>query len=170
MNAWMELDDIEYNFVWDKFYEQFSFTPSINKTSWPGIAEPTPSETYSISHIFGNEKVYCDLEKDINTKMLSVFRKLIPKNDFLYALDWQHKSYTLDPHSFEIQDISEEWPVSIIPNGDYYIFLEKNFEFGVFGHPWEKTMCFFGTRLLDMIRGGDVRLLTDLIRRDGCVV
>ena len=44
-----------------------------------------------------------------------------------------------------------EWPVPVFPNGDYYIFARPDFSTGTFGHPWEKTLCVFGSELVQTL-------------------
>ncbi|MFB4279141.1 DUF2716 domain-containing protein [Nonomuraea sp. MTCD27] len=36
----------------------------------------------------------------------------------------------------------------MFPNGDYYVFLSEDRTNGTFGHPWEQTLCIFGTSLI----------------------
>jgi hypothetical protein len=40
MNAWIELAEDEYDKVWDRFYSEFQFRPSVHANQWPGIREP----------------------------------------------------------------------------------------------------------------------------------
>jgi hypothetical protein len=54
-----------------------------------------------------------------------------------------------------------------LPNGDYYIFFEKNLNFGVFGHPWEGTMCIFGKELITNIEQNTPSIFTEKIRVNG---
>eukprot|EP01133_Synstelium_polycarpum_P023417 gene23417-28073_t len=42
-----------------------------------------------------------------------------------------------------------EWRVPVYPNGDYYIFSRDDFTEGTFGHPWERTLCVFGERMVE---------------------
>jgi hypothetical protein len=37
---------------------------------------------------------------------------------------------------------------SFVPDGDYYIFLTKDFQNVWFGHPWEKTITLIGDKLI----------------------
>ena len=36
----------------------------------------------------------------------------------------------------------------VYPDGDYFAFLSEDFSEGTFGHPWEKTICVLGERLV----------------------
>jgi len=51
--AWQEFDDGEYDSVWSRFEREFKFQPSVSSEFWPGITEPSPFETYSISSVYG---------------------------------------------------------------------------------------------------------------------
>lgn len=164
-SAFIELDDRKYRYIWDTFYKKFNFNPSIHENDFPGILEPTPSATYSIARIYeSGEKEFEKLSKDLNDRFLQLFKSLTDQDTWVYALEWQKTSYKFFPHRpFEL-DEWDEWVIPILPNGDYYIFLEKNLEFGVFGHPWEKTMCIFGTKLIDLVKQHPPLLFDNPIR------
>ncbi len=162
--AWIEIET-DYDEAWDRFDAQFHFCPSTRPVSAPGIDEPTPSETYSIAHIYGrNEDHSAELNDGLMAFALGMFQHLVPQGEWLYALDWQHPAYKFYPHVPFSLDESGEWPVPILPNGDYYIFLEKGFKWGVFGHPWEQTMCFWGEGVLKFLHANRPRLLTEVVR------
>jgi hypothetical protein len=168
MNAWIELLESEYNAVWDRFESQFAFRPSVKENDWPAIQEPTPSITYRISNIFHQgERHYKSLNSSLMDSFLKCFKSLTNEDDWIYALDWQHPGYKFWPHRrFSLDDYGE-WKVPILPNGDYYIFLEREFEFGVFGHPWEQTMCVFGERLLSLLNENKPLLFSEVVRKNG---
>lgn len=167
--AWQELDDGEYDSVWTRFEREFEFQPSVRSEFWPGITEPSPSETYNISGVYGgDESHYAQCNAEIQDWGLHAFQRLLPsESDCLYALDWQHRCYKFFPHvSFELNEF-DEWVIPIIPDGDYHIFIERDFTWGIFGHPWELTMCIFGPHLLAMLREHSPHLLSTLLRMDG---
>lgn len=45
----IELSDAEKRRVWDRFYEKFSFQPSMSPSKWPAIKEPGASVTWSLA-------------------------------------------------------------------------------------------------------------------------
>lgn len=139
MSAWKLLLQSEYAAVWDSFEEQFDFKPHSNR--FPGIQEPAGSIIYQFEYSSAE-----NLDKavnDPNSKGLAAFQKLVLPNEAVYAPDWQHDCYRFYPHlSFR------EWQIPILPDGDYSIFLAKDFSFGIFGHPWEQTICVWGDKLL----------------------
>jgi hypothetical protein len=168
MNAWKILKEEEYILAWDDFDLKFDFHPSTRKKDWPGIKEPNPSLTFRISHIFGKEKEhYKSLNDNLMDIFLQAFKSLLPKYGWIFALNWQHECYKFYPHfPFELNKYGE-WMVPILPNGDYYIFFEKNLNFGVFGHPWEGTMCIFGKELITNIEQNTPSIFTEKIRVNG---
>ncbi len=165
MAAWEELSRTEYDAVWDRFERRFEFRPSIYESDWPGIREPAPSVTFDISGFYRRDPRASEaMEWDLNLCVLEALRRCTGPSRWLYALDWQHDAYRFYPHRrFEHSD-PRAWLVPVLPNGDYYIFLAEGFEFGIFGHPWERTMCVFGPELLGAI-GESKPLLFDTVRR-----
>lgn len=178
-SAWIPLsfDDEEDKNIWNNFRYEFNFRASTDKKHWPGINEPTPSITYSISDIYDQgEEHYQKLNKNLQDSFLAYFKALINQDGWIYVLDWQHTTHKFYPHiPFDLVSLYNElpvpllneWPTPILPNGDYFIFLEPNLEYGVFGHPWEQTMCIFGQKLIDLVEKNPPLLFTKKIRVNG---
>jgi hypothetical protein len=139
MEAWELLSEVEYDEVWDRFYEQFDFKPSVHRQDFPSIREPSPSITFKFEYPISSEEVLDDLDN----KTLSALVSIVEEGKTLYVLDWQHDCYWFRPHL-----PFREWRIPVLPNGDYYIFLAEDFSFGLFGHPWEQTICVWGEKLL----------------------
>ncbi len=55
--------------------------------------------------------------------------------------------------------------IPVLPNGDYYVFLSPELDWGWFGHPWEQTICIFGERLLAAVAENPPTLFTQVLRR-----
>lgn len=73
------------------------------------------------------------------TKLL--FEEVSSDNDRMYALDWQHESFDFNAKKYtEIIKKNNEWFIPTFPNGDYYIFVTKDFKNVWFWHPWEQTI------------------------------
>ena len=85
-------------------------------------------------------------------------------------LDWQHPCYLFEPHGEFSFNSEDDWPVPAIPNGDYHIFLSRGMDLGVFGHPWEQTMCVFGQSLLEAFTSDPPELFTKRVRVGGRTV
>ena len=167
--AWIPIDGEEYDELWDAFYEKFAFRPSVKSAEWPGIQEPLDSRTFSIRSFWQLSSTKFDRqEKEMNSWGLSLLRNSVDgESDWLYVLDWQHTCYRFFPwKSFDLDEFGN-WPVSFYPDGDYSIFLGKEFEWVIFGHPWEETICFIGQCVLDELEKGTPEVLGREIRRGG---
>ena len=92
-----------------------------------------------------------------------IFIKITEPGQKIYALDWHHSSFLYDPRDFSEQkccvvkderytnrEYNAYFP-SFCPDGDYYFFIEENFEFGYLGHPWRKEIWIFGCDLIKEI-------------------
>jgi shikimate kinase len=164
-SAWSELPRAADDATWDRFYAEFDFRPSM--TVVPGIREPHHSVTFDISGVYGEEDRYRQLTLDLSEKLVAALRRCVPEGEVVHALDWQHSSYRFEPHRpFEFAS-EDDWPVPALPNGDYFLFLDPALRFGVFGHPWEQSMCVFGDALIDAFRADPPRLFERLMRVGG---
>ncbi|MFB9328303.1 DUF2716 domain-containing protein [Paenibacillus aurantiacus] len=141
---WTELSGDEYQKVWSRFEREFNFGRTDGVRSF---ASPVPFITYDIAEVYGKpyfEEYYLDLHE----KMRCLFINCTLEREKIYALDWQHDCYLVDPRLEP--DLTEfgEWLIPILPNGDYYFFLDKDFKWGVLGHPWKNTITIFGEKLI----------------------
>ncbi len=169
-DAWQELDypSPEDTLAWDFMFYQLSFKPSIHSEDFPGILEPMNSITYNFSEYFKLEPDEVEIrESELNQLVHRAFCRLTNVEESIYSLDWQHQCYIFFPHKLVTPQSTRVWEIPVLPNGDYYIFLQKDFEFGTFGHPWEKTICFFGQDLVNLIEQDTPQILGSPIRRNG---
>ncbi|WP_406335728.1 DUF2716 domain-containing protein [Streptomyces sp. NBC_00203] len=159
-----ELAEAEYRSVWDRFYAEFAFRPSVNPAKWPAIKEPADSVTWSLA----------SLDEDPGHLRLDHFVAVVEQGltacvepgARLFALDWQHISYSFAPHRVGGHG-QEPWPLSPYPDGDYYVYLSGDFRLGSFGHPWESSVCLFGQELLDTVAAEVEDVLGPPLRRAG---
>jgi hypothetical protein len=159
--AWEELHEPERSAAWDRFERTFAFHPSTSQTDFPSIREPRPSITWHLHPSPWNPHD----EVALHHRLLAAFRACTAPEEAIYALDWQHACYWFRPHvPFDWYEFGQEWPVPVLPNGDYSIFLSLDFSWGLFGHPWEWTICLFGAPLLATIAGEQIPLLTSIVR------
>lgn len=141
--GWRGLSDSQMDETWARYAARFGY-PVVG-----GFRTPTPSITWDISPIYlrsGEE--FARLEEDLARKALTAFRLCTPPGEDLYALDWNHPCYFLDPHGV-VAEVGEPWAIPIVPNGDHYVFLASDFRFGVIGDCVEQTICVFGQPLLN---------------------
>ena len=140
---WIKLSEKEYREVWDRFYSDFHFKPSVN--SWPSIKSDQSILKFNISKIY-NENYpdsYFDKFHELGLKLLL---EIFKPDKRLYSLDWQHECYDFDPRKGMTE--TGIFTLSLIPDGDYYIFLTKDFSNVWFGHPWEQTITLIGETIV----------------------
>ena len=147
MNNWRIIDTNEYNLVWDKFYKLFKFKPSV--TEFPAVVSTLPQIKFDISKLYTNNKFILN---ELEQMALTLFINISKPSERLYALDWQHECYDFDPRLEMERNQFDEWIVPIFPNGDYYIFLTKDFKNLWFGHPWEMTITLIGSEITNFGR------------------
>ncbi|MGW2202046.1 DUF2716 domain-containing protein [Streptomyces sp. NPDC001774] len=158
------LPEAEYRRVWDRFYEDFNFRPSMSSFSWPAIKEPVASATWSLTAL--DHDPGCERLDRLVAVVEQGLASCVDPQGTLLALDWQHTSYRFAPH--EVGGPGQPaWPLSPYPDGDYYIYLSEDFSYGSFGHPWEETLCLFGEELLDAVSAEVDKVLGSAIRRSG---
>lgn len=167
MDAWDELPPHEYDRAWGLFTATFRFRPSIHRADWPGVVEPVPSVCFDISDAYDHDDPWLrPVRGALNLHLLGLFRRVVPAGGFLYAMDW-HAGYRFYPHrDFDAKDV-RAWGVSVLPHGDYTVFLAPDLRNGTFGHPWEGTVCAFGQELLAVLKADPPALFRRVLRRDG---
>lgn len=142
-------DDEEYNLIWDQIFNEFCFKPSYD--DWkdhPWISVPKPSKAYKIAPACWDEK----MEVSVN----SMFEQI--SSGLVYALDYQHDCFEFEPAEHIPYDYSyydEQRGVNVYfpsyyPNGDYHFFIDKDWSFGMFGHPWKQEIVVWGKELIEM--------------------
>jgi len=160
MSGWIKQTKMEDKTIWRQFKKKFQFIPSIHKKDWPGIQEPFGSITYDISSVFAKFQRK-QLEEDLRKKFLKALIDITPEGEFIYVFDWQHQSYKFIPKETNIN----EFKIPILPDGDYYIYLTKNIKTGLFGHPWERTICIFGEGLIKSLKKNPPDMLNKVVRK-----
>lgn len=160
--AWAQVRSGEERRLWDRFDAAFRFRTSMH--DFPGIDEPTPSITYSLTYDDGTraEPVW------VNRAVLAAIRRVTGVGDSVVVLDWQHQTWRCRPHWVRDEAPADAtWPIEIYPDGDYHIWLAEDFRFGTFGHPWEPSLCIFGEELLAAIAESGEEALGRVLRRNG---
>ena len=151
--GWRVLDDLEYGSVWDRYYERFAFKASIDPWGWPSIKEPTPSITLDLSVIPDGPK-RASAFWALNAEAFRCFVWALPDVKEMLVLDWQHDAWWFD-RALEASTLQRDDPINghptVYPDGDYYSFLSPDMTEGTFGHPWERTLCIIGDRLIDSL-------------------
>ncbi|WP_433774290.1 DUF2716 domain-containing protein [Bacillus wiedmannii] len=162
MKNWTEFTDKEYDQILDRVYSEIEFSPS--DSIFPSFKLPSPFITYDISHYFG-ESVDLNVYDEVEEKVLLVFKENTMPNEYIMALDWQHECYWVNPHLEFERNESDEWIIPIIPNGDYYFFIHKDFKWGYLGHPWEKSITIFGRELIESFERNKPKMFQNVLRQ-----
>lgn len=137
---------------------------SFNDSTFPSFEVPSPFITYDISNYF-KDHADSDAYENLEEKTLAAFKAISSINESILALDWQHQGYWVDPHLEFSRDEFEEWTIPIFPNGDYYFFLQQDFNWGFLGHPWEKSITIFGEELLNALTEYKPIMLQKILRQ-----
>jgi len=156
-------DNKECDAIWDRFVSLFHFQPDYsNKTKCP-FGFPSYIKHVKVYDIHGalisldphDENHRYRTTQQIQT-IKSIFAECMGCDEFMYALDWQHSSFKYNPRIEEpfneytmytnLHETRAYYP-SFYPNGDFYFFLQKDFEWGYLTHPWQERVWIFGDQL-----------------------
>lgn len=158
--------------VWDRFDAAFDFRPSMHEL--PAITEPPASVTWSLRALADDPR---HRRRDALVALIQdALTAATPPDRTLLVLEWQHISYRLRPHlpptdmflpDALMQNLRPGWPRSPYPDGDYPVVLAEDLRYGSFGHPWEHSLCLFGTDLLAIAADQVTGLLHHVLRRGG---
>ena len=133
------------NRIWDMLYDEFKFKPSINNDGKEWISIPYENRAFKLNSIWIEEQ-----ESMIN----SFFEALVAGE--MFALDWQHDCFSFSPKEhipYEFEYYDDERNCNVVfptyyPNGDYYMFFDKERKYGLLGHPWRKEIIVIGKELI----------------------
>lgn len=133
------------NRIWDLLCDEFKFKPSINNDGKEWISIPYENRVFQLNSIWTEEQ-----ESMIN----SFFEALVAGE--MFALDWQHDCFSFSPKEhipYEFEYYDDERNCNVVfptyyPNGDYYMFFDKEWKYGLLGHPWRKEIIVIGKELI----------------------
>ncbi|MEK4894115.1 DUF2716 domain-containing protein [Bacillus sp. FSL M7-0996] len=146
MKEWILLNEQEYENVWDRFYDEFAFNPNIDGEQ--SFKFSCPYITYDLPNYFEG-KWTDDDDYIFDHILLKALILCTEKHEYIYALDWHHNSYWMNPSlNLNLNEKDHQWKIPFFPDGDYYFFLQKDFKWGYLGHPWEKVIYIFGEELI----------------------
>lgn len=165
---WVLIEDkMQIEEIWDKIYSLFDFSPDYyNKTQSPFKFPKSVKKVkaYDISRAYellnphdadGNYRTTVQIEI-----LKTIFAECMDNDGFIYALDWHHSCFKYNPRINEpygfymtynsMPDTKAYYPF-FYPNGDYYLFVSKDFKWGYFTHPWQKKVWIFGKKIVKLI-------------------
>ncbi len=148
----MLIDDTqEYIKIWNQVYEKLKFSPSCAYRGHSmNVDLPFQiSEEYAVYGIENMTDSQIDL---LSLKMPEILISITEPEQKIYALDWHHDVFLFHPRNpEEMKSKYNAYFPSFVPDGDYYFFIEQNFQFGYLGHPWREEIWIFGEKLLTEI-------------------
>lgn len=148
--------------IWNDVYNKLAFSPSCEYRGHSfHVQLPFQiNQNYSVYAIEDMTDDQIDLLDDI---MRMIFIKITKAGQKIYALDWNHSAFLYDPRNISEQkscivhderysggQYTANFP-AFCPDGDYFFFIEENFEFGYLGHPWRQEIWIFGCDLIEEI-------------------
>ncbi|WP_411334578.1 DUF2716 domain-containing protein [Metabacillus indicus] len=163
MSNWFELSSKEDKELYKKIYKKLKFKPST--VEFPSFVVPSPFISYDLSHCLVDMSQFESLNSDLKNKTLHNLKEVTKKDEFIYGFDWNHASYWVNPHLDFPKTECNEWLVPVFPDGDYYFFLQENLDWGILGHPWEKSITIFGTDLLKAFKNVSPSLFWKVLRK-----
>ena len=143
------LEEDMYKSVWDTIYNKFEFVPQYTTSPYLWINLPKPSVIYQLDLLNDGD--------DWNNAINSLFIQLGCQE--LYALDWHHDCFVFSPKDYgnlvkeyhdEVRQCNVYFP-DYYPNGDYHFFVDPNWKYGLFGHPWLQQIAVLGEDLIEHI-------------------
>lgn len=162
MENWIPFSHQAYEQIWDRIYRDFNFKPSTS--IFPSFQVMHPFITYDISDYL-RDSIDLDAYDDLEKQSLDAFKEITSVDEYILALDWQHESYLVNPHLEFEKDEFGEWTIPIFSNGDYYLFIQKDFKWGYLGHPWEKSITIFGEELINAFDEHKPRMFRKILRQ-----
>jgi hypothetical protein len=149
MANWINLDGEHENTWYEKFWsfadDKLAFNP-YNKNQEYIITPPPPCKSFDISSFY-REDYSQELCDDLELCMIEWF-KIISKGKRMYALNWQHDTYSFDPYLPFERDKFNDWLAPAFPNGDLLCFLNDDLTDGVFGDGWNHRIILWGDNLI----------------------
>lgn len=166
-NAFEQLNNAERDRVWDLVDAQLEFRASTKPEHWPGFAEPEGSVTWSVAPLFDDfANRFVQAEISLAGHLAAAIDQLLGVDAYAVALDWQHPGYRFIPALSALPTQQNSWPIPVLPDGDYYLYVAADLRFGWLTHPWEQSVCCYGG--VDEHMGGHLEALgLPVIRESG---
>ncbi|AFA76048.1 hypothetical protein GPOL_174p00270 (plasmid) [Gordonia polyisoprenivorans VH2] len=148
---WKPLDVDENRNHWSAFTQRFTFKPSLNSDDWPSIQPVVPSRTFDLRGDHASYDEFLRAARRVEDAVLDCIGKSLngAGTTTIYALEWQGTGYkaTVDQQADKALPAP---PLRVFPDGDYPLLFWRRGEVGVFGDPWEKSLCVFGAPLIEI--------------------
>ena len=143
------LNNDKNNELWDKIENDFGFNPNFYL-----IKNNKSNEIFNIKHLpFKIFKISnnCYENELWQNKINNILKKI---NSDMYALNWQHDGFLFNPNqNISLTQCYENNFPTYYPDGDYYLFISKDFSQGIFNIPGfnftNACMFVFGNILIE---------------------
>lgn len=130
---------------WDRIYREFRFHPDIHDDGKPWISVPYKQKTFTLARLWTEEQ-----EALVN----SFFEELVDGE--MYALVWETDGFSFSPKEhipfgYEYHDDERNCQVyfpTYYPDGEYNLFFDPEWKYGLLGHPWRSQIVVVGRKLI----------------------
>ena len=143
MMNWNPLKEEDEKNAWHFIYEVLLFSPyNTEKVGFPNL----PSVKFDISKYCneGFQEKYFD---DLHSKAIHALKE-IAGNNLIFALNFQHQSYSFNPNLPFEKDEFGEWFIPFFPNGDNVFFFTTDFKNGAFCDGLKEEIFLFGENII----------------------
>ena len=167
VEAWTPLTAEESERYWNSFY--FGLHPGASDPLGRlAPEEPTPSVAWDVSPVWNDsDPLLTDVHRSWNTATLAAFRAITAPGSRHLAFDVSHESLWFAPHAESAAPAAGDWPVNVLPDGDYYVFADPELRFGILSDYRDSAVCCFGQDLLDAVGAAHPIASCRPVRRNG---
>ena len=143
--AFEQLQSEEHDRVWDLVYSELRFRASTRPEAWPGFVEPEGSVAWSVAPLFDDFATrFIEAEISLAGHLAAAIDLLLGEDTYAIGLDWQHPGYRFFPRLSAPPTRQNSWPIPVLPDGDYFLYVAADLRFGWLTHPWEQSVCCYG--------------------------
>jgi hypothetical protein len=149
---WKPLDVDENRNHWSVFSQQFSFKPSVKSDGWPAIKPVDESRTFDLRAEHASYGEFLRDARRVEGVVLDGVGAALhgAGATTVYALEWQTTGYKATINQRATEGIPAP-PLHVFPDGEYPLIFWHDGEIGMFGDPWEKSLCVFGAPLIEVL-------------------
>ncbi|HEY1068743.1 MAG TPA: DUF2716 domain-containing protein, partial [Pirellulales bacterium] len=124
--GWGSMNDIESERVYRKLQARFAGDLQRLRPSQPYAFWRVPKK------LFQNRASRERRERALSLLLFDAVRRLVAPNDFLYAMDVNHRCYRFYPCRGVREPYYDFWPLSFWPDGNSCYFIAPDCQWGVF--------------------------------------
>lgn len=106
------------------------------------------------------------MEETFSREMEALLRGLVEEDAWLYAMEWEHSTFRMWPHSAPPEAAYEEIPYAVslgvaglenyrayyptfVPGKHFHFFVQPDFAWGYLHHPWEGQAWIWGREMIE---------------------